>query len=221
MNLIDRLKLLVQSTVHGAVDDLFGEGDAPQARSTERAMPIAGPDTAKLLKQADARLARMHEDLAQALAREKRAEVAWQTAKSKAQTLSDEVDTLLKANQTDAAREALAKSKAADADVATLEKSLQQYHDLTTRLKQEMDALEGQLKQVRERLHQAGEREAHADLATQHQQAQQTQSDVAKHATTELDAREEQVAQREDQIAAKDDIVDTKRMEDIIRRLQK
>lgn len=214
MNLLDRLKLLVQSTVHGAVDDLFGEGESKPDRS-------AAPDTDKLLKQADQRLARLHNDLAQAVAREKRAEAAWQAANAKSRALNSEVDALLKADQTDAAREKLAQLKRADADVATLDKSLRQYAGLTTRLKQEMDELETHIKQVRERLQRVDEHEAHADLSEQRQQTQKAQTSATEQSTVELETCEEQVAQREDQIAAHDDVIDAGRMADIIKRLKK
>lgn len=222
MNLMDRLKLLVQSTVQGAVrgavDDLLGEGE-PQ-RTTQRIQPVAGPDTEKLLKQADKRLVKLRDELATALAREKRAEAAWQAAGERSRSLSNEVDALLRADKTDAARDKLAQVKQADIDVMALEKSLRQYAELSTRLKQEMDELEAQLNAVRRRLNQVDEREGHAELTEQQQQAQKANVNAAQKATTEIEQREEQVAKREDQIAAKGEVTDTERMADILKRLK-
>ena len=218
MNLMDRLKLLVQSTVHGAVDDLLGEGEP--RRATQRIQPVAGPDTEKLLKQADKRLVKLRDELATALAREKRAEVAWQAAGEKSRSLSSEVDALLRADKTDAARDKLAQVKQVDVDVAALEKSLRQYGELSTRLKQEMDELEAQLNAVRRRINQVDEREGHAQQSEQQQQAQKANVNAAQKATTEIEQREEQVAKREDQIAAKGEVTDNERMADILKRLK-
>ena len=167
------------------------------------------------------RLARLHDALAAAIAREKRAEQAWQAAGERSRTLNSEVDALLRADKADAARDKLAQVKQNDADAAALEKSLRQYAALTTRLQQELDGLQAQLKQVRARLHQTGGRAAHTDVSEPQQPAAQAQTTAAEKTTLDLDTSSATMTKHADTLAANHDPVpDTERMADILKRLR-
>jgi phage shock protein A len=219
MNLLDKLKILVQSTVSDAVQDLLGEDTA--TKQTTRT-PTA--DTEKLLKQADKRLAKLREDLADAVAREKRAEQSWREAGANARKLNDEVDALIKADKGDQrslddARAKLQQAKLAEKQVNDLERDVQRYEQLSARLRQEMALLEEQLNEVRRRLNQAEEREANVVIAEQNQQAAKEQRKAAEKAEPELKAKEEEVAKREDNVEARDEL-DSSRMADVLKRMR-
>jgi phage shock protein A len=216
MNLLDKLKTLVQSTVNDAVQDLLGEGEARTQLPNRR---ISAPDTEKLLKQADKRLAKLREDLADAVAREKRAEQSWQAAGANARKLNDEVDALIKADKADDARARLQQTKLAEKQVNDLERDVQRYEQLSARLRQEMALLEEQLNEVRRRLNQTDEREANVTIAEQNQQAAKEQRKAAAKAEPELKAKEEEAAKREDNVEAKDEL-DSSRMADVLKRLK-
>jgi phage shock protein A len=219
MNLLDKLKMLVQSTVSDAVQDLLGE-----EATTKQPSRIPTTDTEKLLKQADKRLAKLREDLADAVAREKRAEQSWQAAGTNARKLNDEVDALIKADKggprsLDDARAKLQQAKVAEKQVNDLERDVQRYEQLSARLRQEMALLEEQLNEVRRRLNQTEEREASVAVAEQNQQAAKEQRKAAEKAEPELTANEEEVAKREDNVEARDEL-DSSRMADVLKRMR-
>lgn len=214
MNLLDKLKTLVQSTVSDAVQDLLGED------TRDRTAKISAPDTEKLLKQADKRLAKLREDLADAVAREKRAEQSWQAAGANARKLNDEMDALLKADKTDDARAKLQQAKLAEKQVTDTERDAQRYEQLSAKLRQEMALLEAQLNEVRRKLNQTAEREASVNVAEQTQQVAKEQRKEIEKVEPELKAKEEEdAAKREDNVEAKDEL-DSSRMADVLKRMR-
>ena len=228
MNLLDKLKTLVQSTVSDAVQDLLGENDdrrdAAAQKPMQRVSTNDAGNTEKLLKQADKRLATLREDLADAVAREKRAEQSWQAVGANARKLSDEMDTLLKADKgdqksLDEAGAKLQQAKLAEKQVADAERDVQRYEQLSAKLRQEMALLEAQLNEVRRKLNQTADREVSVGVAEQTQQAAQEQRKVIENVEPELKAKEEQVAKREDNVEAKDEL-DSSRMADVLKRMR-
>lgn len=247
MKLLDRLKLLVQSTVNdtlaGATDalsdvvhDLVGEDSTATRRETRatRVTRVNTADTDKLIRQADQRVEKLRDDLAGTVAREKRTEQAWREAGTKANQLNAEVDALLRENQTDAARAKLQQAQRAAQEVADLERELQRFAQMSVQLRDEIEALETQLSQIRQRMQRAGEREANADLTDQRQQDRQAQrkdQDQMAQAEQTIRTREERVAQREDQHDARQEVdqtsgpageagMDSSRMADVLKKLQ-
>ena len=214
MNLLDKLKTLVHSTVSDAVQDLLGE-DGGRSRASTANMP----DTEKLLKQADKRLSKLRDDLADAVARAKRAEQSWQDAGANARKLNVEIDALLKADKTDDARLKLQQAKLAEKQVNDLERDAQRYEALSAKLRQEMALLEEQLNAVRRKLNQTEKREANATVGEQTQPVAQMQNKDTAKMEPELKVKEEQVAKREDNIEAKDEL-DSSRMADVLKRMK-
>lgn len=228
MNLLDRLKLLVQSTVNEAVHDLVGDdqrrSDTRKGSTTDRSVNSASTaNTEKLLRQADQRIEKLRDDLAGTVAQEKRAEPAWREAGAKAAQLNSEVDALLRNNQGDDARARLQQAQSAARQAADLEQELQRLATLSVQLRQEIEGLEGQLGQIRRRMQQAGGREGQANSAVQTQQPRPAQQQDTAPVEQTVQALEEQVAPHEDTSDAKANVdggLDSSRMADVLKKLQ-
>ena len=154
MNLLDRLKLLVQSSVndaiHNTVDGL--RGDNRSGSELRRINSARGTDAEKLLKQADQSLRKLGEDLSTNLAREKKAIQELNAARTKAAQSDAEVDDALAQNQNEEARSKLIQAKHLSAEATAAEQQVQRYETLTVRLKQDIDVLEKYIRQARARL---------------------------------------------------------------------
>jgi phage shock protein A len=145
MNLLDRLKLLVESSVNAAAENALEVGRNAAARATK-------PSADKLLGQADKRLAKLRDDLAASLAREKKAEQKWHDALSASRKLDDEVDLFLREEKNEEARAKLAQSKKLQAEATRFEREMQRHAAFSARLEQEIDELDRQLNAIRERI---------------------------------------------------------------------
>ncbi len=221
MNLLDRLKLLVQSTVTGAVEDLIG-GDSRRSTSS----PISTGDTDRLLRQADKRLETLRDRLASTVAREKRAEHAWREAGAKAMDLNSEVDALLRNNQSDDARARLQQAQRAAEQTAELEQELQRFAKMSVQLREEIAVLEDQLGQIRQRVKQAGEHQSPVEVVAPVPQTQQAQRKENPQVEPAVQARPEHIASPEDkqtagaEVEEAVDAMDSSRMADVLKKLQ-
>ena len=204
MNLLSRLSIALRAAAH----DLFGE-DEPS--------PDAATRSASLLKTAQQRVDKLNEQLAQAVAREKRAEQAWHDAVVQTNALEAEVDAAVRAHQDDAARTKLAQLNQMQNKVQQLNDAWRGYASSSEKLRIEIGDLQAQLGDARRRLNQVGERESNADGMEDLQRIQREQRKQAAQVNEELKAREEQTAQREDHIAAREEL-DQTRIADLLKK---
>jgi phage shock protein A len=202
MNLIDRLSLAIRSTVN----DLFAEEPpAPEDRA------------ARLLKTAEQRTAKLNEQLALAVAREKRAEQDWRDARARADALEAEVNAAVRNGQDELARAKLTQLNQAQTKLLQLNDSWKSYAASSEKLRIEIQDLQAQLAEAHRRLQQVDKREANASGMENLQQARREQRKETAQAQDELKAREEQTARHEDNVAAREDL-DQARLADLLKK---
>ncbi len=217
MNLLDRLKLLVQSSVndaiHNTVDGL--RGDNRSGSELRRINSARGTDAEKLLKQADQSLRKLGEDLSTNLAREKKAIQELNAARTKAAQSDAEVDDALAQNQNEEARSKLIQAKHLSAEATAAEQQVQRYETLTVRLKQDIDVLEKYIRQARARLNSTDEHTASATVG------EQTPADISmQHDEQSNIDQTKQPFKDKDNLADGNLVQDTERMADLIKRLK-
>ena len=217
MNLLDRLKLLVQSSVndaiHNTVDGL--RGDNRSGSELRRINSARGTDAAKLLKQADQSLRKLGEDLSTNLAREKKAIQELNAARTKAAQSDAEVDDALAQNQNEEARSKLIQAKHLSAEATAAEQQVQRYETLTVRLKQDIDVLEKYIRQARARLNSTDEHTASVTVG------EQTPADMSmQHDEQSNIDQTKQPFKDKDNLADGNMVQDTERMADLIKRLK-
>ena len=191
MNLLNRLSTAIRAAAH----DLFAEeAPAPEDRA------------ASLLKTAQQRTDRLNEQLAQAVAREKRAEQAWRDALAQANALEAEVNAAVQSGQDDVARAKLAQLN--QAQIKTQQLNDRWLNDASTseKLRLEIQALQAQLGEARRRLDQVGDRAGNAGGMEDLQRIRREQRHDTTQVHHELKTREEQTARREDDIAAREEL---------------
>ena len=204
MDLLNRLSVAIRAAAH----DLFGEEEPPRD---------AASHSATLLKTAQQRVNKLNEQLAQAVAREKRAEQAWREASVQASTLEDEVNAAVRAGQDEVARAKLAQLNQAQIKVQQLNDNWRGYASSSEKLRIEIQDLQAQLGEARRRLNQVGERENNAAGMEDLQRTRREQRAETAQAHEELKSREEQAAQREDHIAAREEL-DQTRIADLLKK---
>ncbi len=217
MNLLDRLKLLVQSSVndaiHNTVDGL--RGDNRSGSELRRINSTRSTDAEKLLKQADQRLRKLGEDLSTNLAREQKAIQELNAARAKAAQSDAEVDDALSRNQNDEAHGKLIQAKHLSAKATAAEQQVQRYETLTARLKQDIDLLEKYIQQARARLNSTDEHTASATVG------EQTPADMSmQHDEQSNIDQTKQPYKDKDNLADGNMVQDTERMADLIKRLK-
>jgi phage shock protein A len=168
MRLVDKLRQVVKT----AVSDLFSE-------ESETAVPDS---TAKLLKQTQTHLDQLRNELAQAVARQKRAETAWRVAEAQGQP-----------------------------DAQELQAHYENYAQAVASLQVDIERLQRRLQAVRQRQGSLSERENSVETRERLQQIRRDLDKTAESLHTELDDRQENVAQREDHAAAREEIEEIKR----------
>ncbi len=206
MKLLDSLALAVRT----AARDLFGEEDESPSEASR---------PATLLKTAQARLDALNEQLAQAVAREKRAEQAWQDAVAQASVLDDEVTAAVRAGQDDMARFKLAQLKQAKDAAQKFSITWQGFAVTSEKLRIEIQDMQAQLAEARRRMTQIGERENNAIAmeGLQRIRREQRAETTQMRARAALQTRDEQAAQREDNIAAREEL-DQARIVDLLKK---
>lgn len=168
MRLVDKLRQVVKT----AVSDLFSE-------ETETAVPDR---TAVLVKQTQSHLDTLRNELAQAIARQKRAETAWRVAQAQGQPEADE-----------------------------LQARYESYAQAVASFQNDIELLQQSLQSVRQRQGTLNEREESVTKREQLQKIRRDLDKTAESFHSELDDRQENIAQREDHVAARDEIEEIKR----------
>ena len=192
MKWIDR----VLTSLRSAARDLISEEDTSAEED----------HVAALLDTAQARLNVLRDELATAIAREKRAEIEWHEAVAQANALDLGVDAALRAGQDEAARAQIVQASRAQIKADELSEHYQACVRVSTRLREEVMALQDQIDETQEHYTHLGDRERSAQSLEQLNQLRHEQRKDARTLHNELDERKEQVAKREDNLAARDEV---------------
>src|SRR5512143_278069 len=172
---------------------------------------IEGDRVETLIDAAQTRLAVLRDELAQVVAREKSAEIEWRAAWDQANALDTNVDNALRAGQDDLARAHIEQASRAQVKADELSEHYQACVRVTTRLREEVNALQAQLDDVIQRQSQLSDREHSADSLEQINRLKREQRRAASDLKRELEDRARQVSKREDYLAAREEIEQTKK----------
>jgi len=143
----------------------------------------AAPDpTAALLKETQHHLDRLRKELAWAITRQKRAETAWRMAEVQGQP-----------------------------DAGELQTRYETYAQAVATLQADIERIQQRLWSVRQRHGALAEREESVETMARLQQIRRDLDKTAESIHTELDDRQEEIAQREDHVAAYEEIEEIKR----------
>lgn len=186
----------ILTSLRAAARDLLSEEDTPE--EAER--------VESLLDTAQTRLRVLRSELAQAIARETRLEIDWRAAWEQANALDAAIDSALRAGQDDVARSKIEEASRAQVKADELSERYQAAVRVTTRLREEVNALQTQIDEVQRRRTSVTEREQSAASLEQLHQLKREQRKEAATLRDELKSREEQIAKREDKLSARDDI---------------
>jgi phage shock protein A len=194
MKWIDR----IFNSLRTAARDLISEDDQPADANADRATA--------LLDAAGARLNVLRDELAQAIAREKRLEIDWHAAQTQADALNEAIDALLRASDDDAARIQIEPASRAQVKADELNERYQAAVRVTARLRDQVRSLQTQVDEARQQQENIGLRESGAESLEKLHQLQREQHKDARALNEDLTTRRETVARREDRLAARDDI---------------
>jgi phage shock protein A len=190
----------ILTALRSAARDLISEEDE-----------VEGDRVDALIDAAQTRLTVLRDELALAVAREKRAELEWRAAWDQANALDVNVDNALRANQDDLARVHIEQASRAQVKADELSEHYQACVRVTTRLREEVNALQSQLDDVIRRQSQLADREHSADSLEQLNRLKREQRRAASDLKRELEDRARQVSKREDYLAAREEIERTKK----------
>lgn len=182
--------------LRAAARDLLGEEDND----------AEADHVAALLDTAQTRLRVLRSELAQAIARETRAEIEWRAAWEQANALDATVDSALRAGQDDVARAKIEEASRAQVKADELSERYQACVRVSTRLREEVNALQTQIDEVRHRQDHIADRELGTGSLEQLNQLRRDQRKDTAVIDDKLKDRHEQVARREDRLAARDEI---------------
>jgi phage shock protein A len=190
----------ILTALRSAARDLISEDDE-----------IEGDRVDTLIDAAQTRLVVLRDELAQAVAREKRAEIEWHAAWDQANALDTNVDQALRAGQDDLARAHIEQASRAQVKADELSEHYQACVRVTTRLREEVSTLQMQLDDVLQRQTQLTEREHGAEAVEQLNRLKREQRRAASELKRDLEDRARQVAKREDYLAAREEIERSKK----------
>ena len=190
----------ILTALHSAARDLISEEDE-----------IEGDRVDTLIDAAQTRLKVLRDELAQAVAREKRAEIDWRAAWDQANALDSNVDNALRAGQDDLARMHIEQASRAQVKADELSEHYQACVRVTTRLREEVNALQSQLDDVIRRQTQLSDRERSAESLEQLNRLKREQSRAATDLKRELEDRAREVSKREDYLAVREEIERSKK----------
>ena len=159
-----------------------------------------------LIAAAQTRLSVLRDELAQAVAREKRAELEWHAAWDQANALDANVDQALRAGQDDLARAHIEQASRAQVKADELSEHYQACVRVTTRLREEVTALQTQLDDVIKRQGQLSDRERGADSLESINRLKREQRRATSELKRDLEERARQVSKREDYLAAREEV---------------
>lgn len=185
----------ILTALRSAARDLISEGDE-----------IEGDRIDTLIDAAQTRLAVLRDELAQAVAREKRAEIEWHAAWDQANALDTNVDQALRAGQDDLARMHIEQASRAQVKADELSEYYQACVRVTTHLREEVSTLQTQLDDVMQRQTQLADREHSAEAVEQLNRLKREQRHAASELKRDLEDRARQVSKREDYLAAREEI---------------
>ena len=194
MKWIDR----IFNSLRTAARDLLSEDDQVADTTADRATALLGA--------ANARLTVLRDELAQAIAREKRLEVEWHNAQTQADALNEAVDALLRANDDEAARAQIEPASRTQVKADELSERYQAAVRTTARLRDEVRSLQGQVDEARQQQEHIVLRENSAESLEKLHRLQREQRKDARTLNEDLASRRETVARREDRLAARDEI---------------
>ena len=194
MKWIDR----IFNSLRTAARDLLSDDDQVTDTTADRATALLGA--------ANARLTVLRDELAQAIAREKRLEVEWHSAQTQADALNEAVDALLRANDDEAARVQIEPASRAQVKADELSERYQAAVRTTARLRDEVRSLQGQVDEARQQQEHIVLRENSAETLEKLHRLQREQRKDARTLNEDLASRRETVARREDRLAARDEI---------------
>uniref|UniRef100_UPI00404A00CC hypothetical protein n=1 Tax=Candidatus Roseilinea sp. TaxID=2838777 RepID=UPI00404A00CC len=140
MNLFERISLVVRAVASQTARSVSYAGQPPTA-SEDR--------TAHLLELAEKRLKRLNALLAEAVAREQRADRDWQAAAARAGALDAEVDAAVSGQQDETARARLEQLRRAQAKAIAAERTYRDYAAATEKLRIEIQDAQAQLDAAR------------------------------------------------------------------------
>jgi phage shock protein A len=190
----------ILTALRSAARDLISEDDEIEADRVET-----------LIEAAQTRLTVLRDELAQAVAREKRAEIEWRAAWEQANALDTNVDNALRAGQDDLARVHIEQASRAQVKADELSEHYQASVRVTTRLREEVNALQTQLDDVVRRQTQLSDREHSADSLENLNRLKREQRRAASDLKRDLEDRARQVSKREDYLAAREEIERSKK----------
>ncbi len=185
----------ILTALRSAARDLISEEDEIEADRVET-----------LIDAAQTRLMVLRDELAQAVAREKRAEIEWRAAWDQANALDGNVDQALRAGQDDLARLHIEQASRAQVKADELSEHYQACVRVTTRLREEVNALETQLDDVIRRQTQLSDREHSAESLEQLNRLKREQRRAASELKRDLEDRAREVSKREDYLSAREEI---------------
>jgi phage shock protein A len=190
----------ILTALRSAARDLISEDDE-----------IEGDRVDTLIDAAQTRLTVLRDELAQAVAREKRAEIEWHAAWDQANALDINVDNALHAGQDDLARVHIEQASRAQVKADELSEHYQACVRVTTRLRDDVNALQTQLDDVIRRQTQLTDREQSATSLEQINRLKREQRRAASDLKRELEDRAREVSKREDYLAAREEIERTRK----------
>ena len=190
----------VLTALRSAARDLISEEDE-----------IEGDRVDMLIDAAQTRLTVLRDELAQAVAREKRAEIEWRAAWDQANALDANVDSALRAGQDDLAKVHIEQASRAQVKADELSEHYQACVRVTTRLREDVNALQSQLDDVIRRQSQLTDREQSASSLEQINRLKREQRRATSDLKRELEDRAREVSKREDYLAAREEIEWTKK----------
>jgi phage shock protein A len=185
----------ILTALRSAARDLISEDDE-----------VEGDRIETLVEAAQTRLTVLRDELGQAVAREKRAEIEWRAAWDQANALDSNVDNALRAGQDDLARVHIEQASRAQVKADELGEHYQASVRVTTRLREEVNALQTQLNDVIQRQSQLSDRENSAATLEQLNRLKREQRRAASDLKRELEDRAREVSRREDYLAAREEI---------------
>ena len=189
----------ILTALRSAARDLISEEDE-----------VEGDRIDTLIAAAQTRLTVLRDELAQAVAREKRAEIEWRAAWDQANALDTNVDNALRAGQDDLAKAHIEQASRAQVKADELSEHYQACVRVTTRLREEVSALQNQLNDVIQRQTQLTDREQSATSQEQINRLKREQRRAASDLKRELEDRAREVSKREDYLAAREEIERTR-----------
>src|SRR5512147_3134354 len=185
----------ILTALRSAARDLISEDDE-----------IEGDRVETLIDAAQTRLAVLRDELAQAVAREKRAEIEWRAAWEQANALDANVDNALRTGQDELARAHIEQASRAQVKADELSELYHACVRVTTRLREEVSTLQTQLDDVIRRQGQLTDRELNATSLEQINRLKREQRRATSDLKRELEDRAREVAKREDYLAAREEI---------------